>query len=300
MNTIDQLENYIEKGGNLEEILKPISVKERKTFLPALSELYKMVSKYEEGSYTIRIYPEKYLRAQIAGLVCSDTMTQFRQNFEWWVAGPLLDDKIIEEVYPWHIPKWLHRTLNRPNNWRVRQTGNYRKLIKLMEAGYFEPEEQLIANLFVNSGPTKNPNSSRNGYEKYIYNFIKLKEVALQEHFWLIFEHPTNISTALWREWPVIIFDLMTQGLVSRKEVIRRSLLTCTKGFNKAQTSWFYKLLKNIKVTPEEHLEVQTELFTCLNSDFGSARKYALDHIKKIMKSDQFNRQAFMLSLIHI
>ena len=308
------IELLIEKQENLVPFLKELTKQERKELLPVLLELRKkydtrhqIPAKYSNGQPYIKwgdfVYPQIHRDLVVqAGVVCGRTLTEFRNHINWNVAGMVLQDHVIENILPWHKPTWFNSEVNKTRGgWGF----NYFKMMDLEKKGYLRPTDDLIANLLSNclvqyEGVGKQ--------QRGVYYIDKLSDYpeTLAEHFWLMFEIPSNIveySRGLPDEyytmnhpWFDTIVRLIDQGKIERKKVLSAALLACTKGFNKNQTSWFFKLFHFLNPTIEEQLDFQNEIITGLNSEHATAIKNGLNACKLLYKEDRFDIQNFLNS----
>jgi len=300
MSKDDQLIQLIEKGGDLIPFLKGLKKDERKKLLPTLEKLSKKHFQYKQRSFSNEYgyTTEEIHRTRIntAGLVCADTITQFRENIGWHAEQTVLSDKAIKEILPWHIPKWFNRSLNRMvQNWGML---DYKKMIYLIDQGYLKARDELIANQFVNTSCVHIDFEKNRHKREFTYDTIINEPVALNEHFWLIFEQETSIHSK-WKnpkenDWIEIIPHLIEQGLVDRDEVISKSILTCTKGFNNSLGRWYFQLIKKLKPTTKELIKNQDNIYTCLNSDSGNAIKFGLNSVKAILNEKDFDEREFL------
>lgn len=295
-----KLIQFINNGGDYLGFLKGLTKPERKDLLPTIKLLSEKYFKYQRiGSSNEWGYSNKQTyrdRLNHVGFICTETVTQFRENIGWHAEQIAIDDFIIEHILPWHKPKWYQRALNRPEigQWTL----DYKKLLLLTKKGYLKPSDQLIAIAFNRSACVKKGESKKPQDLLLTYEILENEPIALQEHFWLLFDQTSTINNK-WRapkenDWLLIIPDLIEKNMVDRQLVIEKSMLACTKAFDNSQTRWYYNLLKSLKLDSKEILENQNHLFTCLNSDSSSATKYALDSIKLIIKESSFDKSSFM------
>ncbi|MEO1263374.1 MAG: DUF6493 family protein [Bacteroidota bacterium] len=308
-----ELSNLIKQQADLIPFLKELTKAEKKKLLPILAELKGVYHAREKvkrkdlngkwydtsGDY---IYPERHRELiLLAGVVCAHTLTAFRNNIQWNATQVLMLPEVVEKIYPWYVPKWGNNALNRVTEVR---RDSYIEMMNIYKKGYFKPTDELFATLLVNSILRYKEEGEQRRLH-YCIDELDIYPETLGRHLWLLFEIPTPIHSRYYSSYPgvssdglhpwmVTIEKLIDQNKISRDKVLRLCLLSCTKGFNKALTAWYFKLFDALQPNDEELLNLQKEIFTCLNSDSPKAITTALALIKKLFDKESLNKEQFL------
>ena len=303
INKQNQLVDIIESAGNVIPFLKELTKAEKEALLPTLAELNKKYSKTLEdrndksgyGPWNNFVYPVIHREIiQIVGVVLAKNVTQYRENIDWGVERILMSNAIVDNILPWYVPNWFQSTMNRTRNlWSL----DYEKLMLLKNRGYLQPSDELITMVFERSACRLTKGEGRNTTQVYSHDLLVQHKEALEEHFWFLFKYVSAINNRQLSDkysWYNVIPELLAKNQIDRDRLIKSCLLACTKGFNKTQTAWYYKLLKKIEPRLEELINCQNELMTCLNSGQSSAINYALLIVKKIIEEKDFERMNFI------
>ena len=309
----DELKILIREKWDVVPFLKELTKSEKKELLPTIGELHKKYHtrkrlwkidsygrKYEtNGDYNFpQIHRDLVLQA---GVVCARTVAEFREHVGWQPGRQVIEDHIVEKILPWHVPSWFNREVN-----RLLFAGlPYLKMLDLQKKGYLQPTEQLIVSSLIHS-LVQYKGEGKAMKAVYCLDELYLHQETLDTHFWLLFEVPGGINNfsrgVTGRDfidnnpWNDAIIELTGQGKVSRKKVLQACLLSCTKGFSKYQISWFFKLFKLLQPSEAEYIEIQPELFTCLNSDSATAIKSSLAIIKSLYRNEAFDYNGLLSS----
>jgi len=182
-------------------------------------------------------------------------------------------DEVESDILPWYQPSWINRYLLEMVNFYI----DYEKMIDFMQKGWFTPTHQFIAQNAVY------------GLEKELLYPIS------QEHIWYLFEEDTNLY--IYDKWLKRLRHYAHQKEISRERLLKETLLTSTRNFNKPQVGWFCKLFEFLEPTIEELLALQTELFLSLSSSHSKPVAQAIKYIKKIYKDERFDIDGFVAQI---
>lgn len=258
-------EIYLEQKTDLIiPFLKKLTPKDIKELRPKISSLREM-SNYRRGQEPIFF--------AIALLCCNKA--QYKDVTRWVYASGL---EIYNDILDWHNPSWFSEIINEKYDGNLRP--KYHLLVEWQEKGYVTLKPETIAEALVDN-----------------FSDFKKYPVTLREHIWYIFEYETTIN---WSDYhgsngfTNTFANLADEGKIDRIRLLRECLLTANRNFNKNLTGWFTDLFNDLKPTEDELLTLQPQLLGVLNSLQSKAQNNALNHIKVIVKSAQFDVDEFL------
>ncbi len=304
MTKAEELVQIVNDLKDVVPFLKALTRKEGIALLPTLAQLAETYSRTLEGKRAGKghgpfgryLYPYEHLEIiHQAGAVCAATITQFRTNIDWSAERIIVSDHVVEKILPWHVPKWFSRALNSRSValWVM----DYEKLHYLMDQGYYKPTDEIVAQVFERSACQITRGQGREKTTSISYDLLERYPSALKEHFWLLFEHVTAINNRWERDkhnWSKIIPDLIEKSMIPRTEVLKACFMACTKGFNRTQTAWYYRLAKDLHPDKAELVSLQPELLVCLNSSQSSAINWGLAAVRSILDHPKFDISSFI------
>ncbi|WP_440134819.1 DUF6493 family protein [Chitinophaga sancti] len=296
MTPTDKLKALIEKESTDELIvfLKALSEPEKKELVPALKELNAYYtefvdlstmqapdSKWQAGrSYGTRARGRQGLVLAIASFVCLD-----KKGFEKTVfPTSILKQEILDQLLPWYVPSWFGKLLdeaNKGNSYRL----SYDLIMQLQAEGHFTPSPELILIHF--PGLIFPEKITPAQAEKILLKYPD----TLNKHFWYIFEYPSNIANLSryyksTKNWNDFILKFATEGRLDRARILKETLLTANRNFNKILAGWFVELFSFLKPTEEELQTLEPELMTLLDSKHTTAVSLGLNSLKQLKDFD--------------
>lgn len=300
MTIIDKLKDLIEKGLSNEIIvfLKGLSEDERKSLIPVLKELNVYYSEFVDlatmaksdkqwqvgHSYGSRARGEQGTALSIASFICLD-----KKGFEkgYFPAGMMKQD-ILDQILPWYVPSWFKQLLediNRGNSYRL----DYDLIMQLEATEYFTPSPELITTHLpaLIYGTNFIEQRAYTAKEEFLLRYPD----TLNKHFWYIFEYPTAIHTLnRYSEtptgWKDFILKFTGEGRLDRMRVLRESLLTANRNFNKILVGWFMDLFISLKPSEKELRTLQPALMTLLDAKQTISVSLALNFLKQLKDLD--------------
>lgn len=301
MTITDQLKTLIENEAVNEIIvfLKGLNEGEKKELGPELKKLNTYYSEFvdlstmqkPEGSfvagrsYGARARGQQGLVLAIASFVCLD-----KKGFEkTFYRASIFTKETLDQLLPWYTPSWFSQVLddaNTGNSYRL----DYDLIMQLEAGGYFTPSPELILIhlpylIFGNSS-----NREKISPEKAEEILLKYPD-TLQKHFWYIFEYPSDIHHLSrynkdLNGWQNLILKFATEGRLDRMRILRESLLTANRNFNKVLAGWFMELFSFLKPNKEELQALAPELLMMLDSKHSTAVSLALNSLKQLKQLD--------------
>jgi len=189
-----------------------------------------------------------------------------------WRLFPFMPLEYIEkDILSWYEPTWIKQFMNAIAELEIRE---YTQIIDYMNKGWFVPTKQFIA-------------------QNAVYGLKdKLTYPISKEHIWYLFEEDTNLYC--YDDWIKRFKHYAHQGDINRGKLLKESLLTSIRNFNKPQTGWFLKLFNALEPTEKELLSLQDELFLALGSPQSKAVGDALKYLKQISKHPDFKLNDFI------
>jgi hypothetical protein len=180
-------------------------------------------------------------------------------------------EEIEYDILPWYQPSWLNRYFLEMADFYI----DYEKMLVFMDKGWLKPTKQFIA-------------------DNTAYGLLDSKD-KLEENIWYLFEYYTTIAND--DRWINRFKELIVKGDIDRTRVLKESLLTSNRGFNKPFTGYFCKLFTALEPTDDELLALQNELILSLSSPHSKPISDALKYIKRICKNSHFDLENFIQQL---
>jgi len=254
--------------------LKSLSSDDKTALAPSIKTIARNLNKYykapnltptDDVTKTLILYSASQLILNKFAFVCL-SYEEIRRAVEFVSL-----DEVEDTILPWYQPSWLNRYLLEMVNFEI----DYEKMILFSDRGWLTPTKQFIAD------------NAAYGLQKDKHN--------LKENIWYLFEYYTTIGND--DRWIHRFIHLSKNGDISRDRLLRETLLTSNRGFNKPMTSWFCKLFSALEPTKEELLSLQKELFLALSSPHSKPVGDALKYLKQIAKSNAFYIDRFIENL---
>lgn len=273
MNVVEDFKKIIKAGKENELIrfLKSLSIEDKKTLALIIKKFAREYNHYSMGLNgdvsseltKILLCSKKPLAIlEISSFVCLSYDDMRR------AVGIVSLDLIEDAVLPWYQPSWLNRYFIEMADFYI----DYEKMLKFTDKGWLQPTKQFIA-------------------DNAAYGLLTSTD-KLQENIWYLFEYYTTIGND--DSWIKRFKKLSSDGIIARDRLLRETLLTSNRGFNKPMTSWYCKLFAVLEPTEDEFLNLQDELFLSLTSPQSKPVGDALKYIKIICKKDGFKIDTFM------
>ncbi|TMM55753.1 hypothetical protein FEE95_13915 [Maribacter algarum] len=303
-----ELEEIIIKEKSIITFLKKLSPKDKRELVPFLKKLKERVfelktieEKSKWGlSYTYEHTHTEKQRALMhkACYVCFNKTDIKRALFN--VSNLSVSDDYLKNIIPWYTPNWYGDLINEDMPWEL----TYDKTMRLCKDGLLEPSHALLLNKLPSAIVEYEwKDKKRLSYYKpeVLFNHKK----TLDEHIWLLFEEDSSINNYynyLHLEnykggndiWIDTICNLVHDEKLNRKKVLRATIYTSTKGFNKTLSGWFFDLLLKLNLTEEEILSLQNELFAALNSPHSKVINTVLKYFKSVSNLKKFKHKTFI------
>ena len=266
--------------------LKDLSTAERRGLVPEIRKIDAYYNIWENRN------GEKERVNNIAKFVCYPP-SEGRQIRQWNL--PKVED--LDLILPWYCP---------PGFSEYQFQRSYKYLIKWEQAGYLTLTPEII--LTVLPGIIFKP-STKSHREVYTLEFIEEYPVTLDEHIWYFFEAPSNIDWSDKRtvenikkkdtkgNWCDTFIKYTSEGRIDRMRVLRESLLTANRNFNKTQTGWFIDLFMALEPTTEELLDLQNELFGTLSCVWSKPVNNTMKLLKKLATDPRFRVEELLPAL---
>ncbi|NDV97154.1 hypothetical protein D0T84_19935 [Dysgonomonas sp. 521] len=305
---IDILDN--EKTDEIIPFLKSLDQEQRARLVPAIKSKLKEYTQvdplHKHGTYCGS--KNQFTIISIAMFTCFDYKDYKRNHITISYLTPgfikfhehsqrdLMEKIKIDDILEWYHPEWMGDFLNDSKANFDYWCAGYEELIKWYDKGYIDrlTPEIIVATLPKSVYEWK----LVDGEVIYTFHFEILKEYAitLGEHIWLLFEYPSTIcyegkDGKLWMD---IFNTLSSDGSIDRMQLLKETLLTANRNFNKVQTGWFVDLFNSLQPTEEELLNLQPELLSTLASSQSKAVGNAINQVKKICLVTGFDIEDFL------
>lgn len=304
---IEELKEIVRKEQDVIPFLKKLSLnaKEKKAFVTEVKQLRAIVferKEVKEKSEWGISYSSKQTHTDtqelIMNLVCFAlyNKTDARKTFSIF----LIDDKLIQYVLPWYVPKWYSDLVNEVSPWRL----DYNKLIYLYENNYLEPSKTLVVANLPSVLVESHWENSRN---KMFYRpeTLLANKITLETHLWYLFDEESGINHHNYRlnfenyktiddAWIHTITNLVEEQKIDRTKTLIATIYTSTKGFNKNLSCWFFDLLIKLNPTKEEVLALQDEFYAALNSPHSKVVNTVLKYFKIAAVDKKFKHTDFI------
>lgn len=285
--------------------LKDLSDKEKRELVPLLKVLRKKVFESKQietkTKYGVSLSFEpthsdvQRLLMNKACFVCFNK-TDARKILNTY---EYVNDDFFESILSWYVPKWFSDLVNEDTPWSL----DYVKIMELSGEGILFPSSKMIIDKL--PGAIVKSEGYGADYKSYYKpEILLLNEETLKTHIWLLFEEDSLINSYYNYShmenydggnevWITTFKNLVDQGKLERLKVLRATIYTATKGFNKTLSGWFFDLLIALEPSEEEVLLLQEELFTVFGSPHSKVINTVLKYFKKIAPVKGFNALEF-------
>ena len=240
---IDILINNREKEAIL--FLKRLSSEDKKILAPTLKKIARNLNRYynefhfnpdmkllDEITKELILHKKSQLILNKFAFVCL-SYEEMRRAVEF-----ISLDEVEEDILPWYRPSWLNRYFLEMVDFEI----DYKKMLLFMSRGWLSPTKEFIA---LNAA----------------YGLFD-GEDKLEENIWYLFEYYTTIANN--ESWVERFKELCQSGKIDRMRVLKESLLTANRGFNKPFSGYFCKIFNGLEPSDEELLILQEELILSL------------------------------------
>lgn len=308
MNYSEQFLNILkrEAGHELLQFLKSVDNKAVKGFASELKEICKDFLDYKQVQQGNSITFKRKATDKQAELISYAALAFLNQR-EFEKAANLwtLRSEKLNEILAWHCPKWFNQFINKfGNDDFVPNFISYDWILYLANNGYIHPTKELVVKTlpaFIFE-PTKD-------HKHHVRpdNLLKY-EVTLSEHIWWFFDTENTIYASdryltladgrqnKESQWMIVFRDLANSNKIDKHRLLRETILSANRNYNKPQTGWFADLFTSLSPSADELINLQTEILNALNSSHSKPVNIALTAIKKIVDHSMFNFDAFLQS----
>ncbi|NML41508.1 hypothetical protein HHL17_30265 [Chitinophaga sp. G-6-1-13] len=299
MTHLEELEQLLttERDQDIVPFLRRLTPEERKALKPGLTKLDTYYSEFvetDQKNWRSRMTIPQAKILAIATFVCYDRNAFQRTNFHF----TLFRDGLLGKVISWYMPDWFDAWMQEmAEKETLPGDVDYRMMMELQAGGLLT----LTPTLVVSRLPM-----AINGKHR-LYEPARLFEspVTLSEHFWYLFEYPSNVHFSdSWTNskktgdfepnWKGFIQQYTGDGTINRRRVLEECLKAVNRNFNKLQVGWFVDLLTLLKPEKAELEQLQPLLLQALNSPQSKAINTALGYLKVLAAEKSFEHQALL------
>ncbi|WP_343743607.1 DUF6493 family protein [Chitinophaga sp.] len=299
MTHLEELEQLLtmEREQDIVPFLQRLTPEEKKALKPGLTKLAAYYSAFVEvgsNGWKSRMTAQQAKMLAIAAFVCYDSNAFQRSNFHF----TLFRERLLEKVISWYMPDWFDGWMQEmAEKDTLPGDVNYWQMLDLHARGLLT----LTPALVVSRLPT-----AINGNHR-LYEPARLFEfpITLTEHFWYLFEYPSNIHFSdswtnskktgeLEPNWKGFIQQYTGDGTIDRMRVLEECLKAVNRNFNKLQAGWFVDLLTLLKPEKAELMLLQPLLLQALSSPQTKAVNAALGYLKVLATEKAFDHQALL------
>ncbi|MBC9912398.1 DUF6493 family protein [Chitinophaga varians] len=299
MTHLEELEQLIntEREQDIIPFLQRLTPEERTALKPGLTKLAAHYTEFIEvgqNAWRSRMTAPQAKVLAIATFVCYDRSAFQRTNFHFTLFREHLLDKIIS----WYMPEWFDAWMQEmAEKETLPGDVDYWQMLDLQARGVLT----LTPTLVVSRLPM-----AINGKHR-LYEPARLFEfpITLSEHFWYLFEYPSNIHFSdswtnskktgdLEPNWKGFILQYTGDGTLNRMRVLEACLKAVNRNFNKLQVGWFVDLLTLLKPAKAALEQLQPLLLQALSSPQTKAVNTALGYLKVLATEKAFNHQALL------
>lgn len=302
MTISEQFTTLLERDSEEDALLflKRLTAAEKKELMPALKLLYKEYLTYSEeykssGWQGYKANEGQRIILGTAFFVCG-TRKDFENNF----FGSFFKRERLNVILPWYCPVWFSDHMNRyVNDGFIPYNINYEWYMELVEQGYVQPNEQMIAMLLNQVIFT----SKTPGFD-YTPEKLLVRKITLDEHIWYLFNTETGINNNdRWRAqvdkaeesyWITTFKTYTAEGRIERRRLLREAVLAAHKNFNQNLSGWFMELFIKLEPDKDDLLALQNQLLNLLNSPHSKPVNAALKYFKDLAAEPDFEVDAFM------
>lgn len=204
----------------------------------------------------------------------------------------------ILEILTWAKPNWVDFYLLdrfKKSEWL---NFSYKSLRFLEEKDFisYNPELLTLCISRYNSWHDKKPRD--------FIEFISTDEKAYKRDVKEIFNYETNIQNCGFRDyeiekydehnvWSIVFNRLLSENKLEKKEFIENVILIQTKDWNNNLKLFFRKILEDLKLSPDELIPFQENIFTFFHNSNPTIVNYGSDLIKKIFDHQKFKTKIY-------
>lgn len=303
-----ELEEIILKEKNIIPFLKKLGAKDKRELVPFMKKLkekvFEQITVEEKSkwglSYTSKpTHTEKQRELMHKACYVCFNKTDVKKEF-FNVSNLSVSDDYLENIIPWYTPKWYGDLINENIPWGL----TYTKAMRLFKDGLLEPSHELILNKLPDA-IIEYEWKDKKRFSFYKPEILSKHKETLDEHIWFLFEEESSINNYYsylhlenYKEgndiWIDTICNLVHEGKLNRKKVLKATIYSSTKGFNKTLSGWFFDLLVKLNPTQTEILSLQNELFAALNSPHSKVVNTVLKYFKTISNLKKFQFKTFI------
>ncbi|SJZ47993.1 hypothetical protein SAMN04488128_101406 [Chitinophaga eiseniae] len=299
MTHLEELEQLLttEREQDIVPFLQRLTPEEKKALRPGLTKLAAYYSAFVSPSpntYTSRMTVPQARMLAVATFVCYDKAAFQRTNFHF----TLFRERLLDNIISWYMPGWFNEWVQEMAEKEALPGDlDYWQLLELQAKEVLT----LTPAMVVSRLPM-----AINGKHR-LYEPARLFEfpATLSEHFWYLFEYPSNIHFSdNWTNskktgdtepnWKGFILQYTGDGTIDRMRVLEECLQAVNRNFNKLQVGWFVDMLTLLKPSRAELEQLQPLLLQALNSPQSKAVNTALGYLKALAGDKQFNHQALL------
>lgn len=299
MTHLEELEQLLttEREQDIVPFLQRLTPEERIALKPGVTKLAAHYSEFVEtrqNAWSSRMTISQAKMLTVATFVCYDRSAFQRTNFHFTLFREYLLDKIIS----WYMPDWFDEWVgDMAEKGTLPGDLDYWQMLDLHSRGLLT----LTPTLVVNRLPMAIYGAHRLYEPARLFNF----PITLSEHFWYLFEYPSNINFTdsftnskkngdTEPNWKGFIQQHTADGAINRMRVLEECLKAVNRNFNKLQVGWFVDLLTLLKPEKAELKQLQPFLLQALNSPQTKAVNTALGYLKALATEKDFNHQALL------
>ncbi len=294
---IKELNQILEEEKDIIPFLKKLTNEDKKALVPTLKKLHKKLNdgtyrEVEKNTYRF-VYNIKSENQrdfiEIACYVCLNKTDALR------ILNPgrlSVSDFYLENIIPWYVPTWFSDVINEEEPYQL----DYLRMMDLHRKGLLNPSRNLIVSKLVNAIHYWDKDTK--DYINTLENLEKYPE-TLNEHIWYLFEQESEINwMGRWgggrKNWVDVFKEYSESKQINREKLLKATINTATKGFNKTLSGWFMDLLMELNPTEKELLNLQGELFSALNSPHSKVVNTVLKYFKTLVVHKAFKVNIFI------
>ncbi len=262
--------------------------------------LAKLVAYYTEfvsprpNTYSARMTVPQARMLTIATFVCFDKAAFQRTNFHF----TLFRERLLDSIISWYMPDWFNEWMQElAEKEALPGDLDYWQMLDLQAKGVLTLTPAMVV--------SRLPMAINGKHRLYEPARLFDAPVTLSEHFWYLFEYPSNIHFSdSWTNskktgdqepnWKGFIQQYTSDGTIDRMRVLEECLKAVNRNFNKLQVGWFTDLLTLLKPSKAELEQLQPLLLQALSSPQSKAVNTALGYLKSLAGDKQFDHQALL------
>ncbi|MBT1689295.1 DUF6493 family protein [Dawidia soli] len=289
-----------ERSSDLISFLRSLDKQGKKELAAGLKPLQKEYLEYRQVSSLIghSSFKQKASPAQVnilhaaAFVCCNRKEYQKIDGFSHFLNNPLVPD-----ILSWYCPDWFSDVINdlTKQNW-LPWNFRYNTAMEFVDKGYLQPTDELLARLI----PQIIFELDKDHKQRFVRENVERWPITLSHHIWLIFQFETDIhlsdryshfgdSKKDVKHWLETLKHYTALGVIDRERLLQESLLATGRNFNKTLSGWFVELFEFLEPTVQELISLQSQLIITLSSQHSKAVNAALNGMKVIVESPEFN-----------